>query len=157
MQNALLGFDVNDAYPLPKCGDAEHPFPPGDLNGDCQVTLPDLALFAAYWLQANCGPQNDYCHRADITENGKVNLPDYALLSGQWPYRMFPAVCGSAEKPWLLNDFNRNCSVNLQDYAVFADEWLKPCDWLNWNCRGADLDFNGMVNIIDLHLFVNIR
>ena len=33
MQKGLLGFDVNDIYPLPSCGDANHPQPTADVSG----------------------------------------------------------------------------------------------------------------------------
>ncbi len=32
------------------CGDEEHPFPAGDINGDCRVDLVDLSMLAANWL-----------------------------------------------------------------------------------------------------------
>ncbi len=33
------------------CGDANHPYPAGDLNHDCKVNLLDLATLAFYWLE----------------------------------------------------------------------------------------------------------
>jgi len=43
-------------YGGPACGDAEHPYPPGDLSGpdgvrDCYVDFFDFAVFAAHWLE----------------------------------------------------------------------------------------------------------
>lgn len=38
--------DINE----PKCGDPDHPTPPGDNNHDCKVNLQDLAMTAANWL-----------------------------------------------------------------------------------------------------------
>jgi hypothetical protein len=35
------------------CGDPAHPFPTGDLNQDCSVGLPDLAILCDHWLQDN--------------------------------------------------------------------------------------------------------
>ena len=35
----------------PTCGDAEHPYPPVDLNKDCRVDLADLAVLLAHWLE----------------------------------------------------------------------------------------------------------
>jgi len=37
--------------PGPTCGDANHPYPAGDLNKDCRVDLADLALLLAHWLE----------------------------------------------------------------------------------------------------------
>ena len=79
-QNALLGFDVNDVYPLPDCN---------------QLPLP-------------------------------------------WPRR----------------DFNRDARINLKDLRILTDEWLNNCDWLNWNCRGADLNSDTVVNFTDLAEFL---
>ena len=36
----------DDAY----CGNLQHPSPVGDLNNDCRVSLPDIAIMARYWL-----------------------------------------------------------------------------------------------------------
>ncbi|MBC8481646.1 MAG: hypothetical protein H8D47_03170, partial [Planctomycetes bacterium] len=70
MQNGLLGFDVNDIYTLPTCGDAYHPQPTADLTGDCKVNYRDLAVLANNWLSENCSSANDYCDNADITKTG---------------------------------------------------------------------------------------
>jgi hypothetical protein len=34
----------------PRCGDAEHPYPPGDFNGDCVVGVEDLRILCDNWL-----------------------------------------------------------------------------------------------------------
>lgn len=34
-----------------ECGDATHPYPPGDLNQDCRVNFADIALLGANWLE----------------------------------------------------------------------------------------------------------
>jgi len=33
-----------------ECGDATHPYPPGDLNFDCRVNFEDIALLGANWM-----------------------------------------------------------------------------------------------------------
>ena len=38
------------------CGDATHPYPPGDNNGDCRVDLMDLAVLSGNWLE-DTGPR----------------------------------------------------------------------------------------------------
>ena len=43
-----------DIYMTPMlacCGDPEHPYPVGDLNGDCRVDLLDLAILSSHWLE----------------------------------------------------------------------------------------------------------
>ncbi|MCF7958556.1 MAG: hypothetical protein K9M57_08935 [Phycisphaerae bacterium] len=36
--------------PEPRCGDLDHPYPPGDVTMDCFVNIEDLAVMAANWL-----------------------------------------------------------------------------------------------------------
>ena len=38
-------------YAGPECGDAEHPYPPGDFNQDCWVDVADFAILTATWLE----------------------------------------------------------------------------------------------------------
>ncbi|MDH4241495.1 MAG: hypothetical protein OEW48_18200, partial [Phycisphaerae bacterium] len=33
------------------CGDAGHPYPPGDANHDCRVNLLDVAIVGLHWLE----------------------------------------------------------------------------------------------------------
>jgi hypothetical protein len=35
----------------PVCGDAQHPYPTGDLTLDCHVDLADMAVIAQHWLE----------------------------------------------------------------------------------------------------------
>jgi hypothetical protein len=39
--------------PEPRCGDANHPYPLGDINNDCVVDFTDFAIFADNWLKDN--------------------------------------------------------------------------------------------------------
>jgi hypothetical protein len=39
--------------PEPRCGDAQHPYPPGDANSDCVVNFTDFAILADNWLVDN--------------------------------------------------------------------------------------------------------
>jgi len=57
--------------------------------------------------------------------------------------------------PWANGDLNRDYSVDLRDLRILADEWLNDCDWLNWNCRGADLKPDDIVNFGDLAELAN--
>jgi hypothetical protein len=154
-QNGLLGFDVNDIYPLPTCGDTNHPQPTTDLTGDCKVNYRDLFVLAKKWLSEDCNSTNDYCNNSDITKNEKVDLADYAILAQQWFNSAFIPTCGDADHPWPQRDLNRDCSVNSQDLQIFVEEWLNDCDWLNWNCRGADLNSDKTVNFNDYADFVD--
>lgn len=57
--------------------------------------------------------------------------------------------CEDMGMPWGQGDLNRDYSVDLEDLRILADEWLNGCDWLNWNCRGAELTSDEVVNFDD--------
>jgi hypothetical protein len=44
----IIGYAVQQP---PQCGDPNHPYPPGDINQDCNVNLLDLAVVALHWLE----------------------------------------------------------------------------------------------------------
>jgi hypothetical protein len=47
------------------------------------------------------------------------------------------------------------CTVDFRHFARFAEHWLQEdCDGLNDYCDGANLDYLGDVNTVDLGLFV---
>ncbi len=63
------------------CGDFAHPYPTGDLTGDCHVDSTDLALIASQWHQPAGDPS------ADIAPPGGdnfVDLRDLAVLLENW-------------------------------------------------------------------------
>jgi hypothetical protein len=68
------------------CGDYKHPYPVGDINGDCSVNYSDLALLCGYWLAEVSGP-DDPAVRADIYEDDVVDFLDWAMIAENW------AVC----------------------------------------------------------------
>ena len=66
-------------------------------------------------------------------------------------YILPPSIptCGDVNNPWLQGDLNRDCSVDFLDMEILTSQWLNECDWLNWNCSGADLNFDGTVDNLD--------
>ena len=52
----------------------------GDLDGNGNIDSADLALFAAYWTQTDCGP----CGGADLTGDGNVDIDDLTLFIDIW-------------------------------------------------------------------------
>lgn len=83
-QKGLLGFDVNDVYPLPEpyasnCGDANNPWQRVDLNRDCTINFDDIQILLEEWLEV-CTPLNWNCRQADINGNGIVDFYDYAAV-----------------------------------------------------------------------------
>lgn len=145
-QNALLGFDVNSAYPLPVCQFT-------DLNNDCIVNEMDLSVLGDNWLATDCNSSNGFCDGSDIDKDGNVNFSDYTILAGDWGDSNCQHPCGSEQRPFPPADLNRDCTVDLYDFDILAAEWLNSCDWLNWNCRGSDFDRNGTVNFEDYQVF----
>jgi len=65
------------------CGDAEHPLPSGDLDGDCRVDWQDFSIFAGQWLADGCaGP--DWCNGCDLDQDGSVNWGDFSVFAAHW-------------------------------------------------------------------------
>lgn len=55
----------------------------GDLNLTADVTMEDMHLLAAHWMQTDCaGP--DHCGQADINRSGTVDFDDFIILADQW-------------------------------------------------------------------------
>ena len=94
-------------------------------------------------------PANNNCFGADIDLSGNVDFIDYSILAGHWRKNQCQWTCGDAEHPWIDGDLTRDCAVDFQDLLMLANEWLNDCDWLNWYCRGADINRSGTVNFND--------
>jgi calcineurin-like phosphoesterase family protein len=65
------------------CGNPAYSPPTGDINSDCVVNLDDWAIVAGQWHQTNCLIPNG-CDGADLTQDGNVDLLDYAVLVTHW-------------------------------------------------------------------------
>jgi len=88
-QRAILGFDVNDIYPVPdtlpnQCGDAEHPWLEGDINRDCRTDINDLRMLLYEWITNNCDWLNWNCAGCDLNRDSKVDFKDIAPLTRNW-------------------------------------------------------------------------
>jgi hypothetical protein len=48
--------DIDGFSDVAGCGDYQHPYPQGDINGDCRVNMMDMAVLAGNWLDCswNC-------------------------------------------------------------------------------------------------------
>lgn len=155
-QKALLGFDVNDVYPLPACGDEFHPQPEADLNGDCTVDNYDYQILVSNFGRNDCNAINSFCDRTDIDKNGKVNVIDVFIMRSQWLDTPFDFLCNQQtengiewENPWPAGDLNHDCKIDFADIQILLEEWLEDCNALNWNCRQADINGNGTVDFYD--------
>lgn len=88
-QRAILGFDVNDIYPVPdtlpnQCGDVNHPWLEGDINRDCRTDVNDIRVLSYEWTADNCEWLNWNCAGCDLNHDGKVNFNDMAFLARNW-------------------------------------------------------------------------
>ncbi|MBI9019525.1 MAG: hypothetical protein JEZ07_19925 [Phycisphaerae bacterium] len=54
----IANYEISIDSPTPRCGDANHPYPQGDVNTDCVVDLLDFAIMAGNWMVDN-NPVND--------------------------------------------------------------------------------------------------
>ena len=77
----LLGITFLPLQPV--CGDAGHPYPVGDLNQDCYVSIDDVVQLAWYWLSDWCTAP-DWCQGIEITHDGMVNLEELAAIGANW-------------------------------------------------------------------------
>ena len=55
-----------------------------DLAPDNTINSFDVSIFMGRWLDSDCIQDNNYCDRADINRDGRVDLIDYSLLSNNW-------------------------------------------------------------------------
>ncbi len=55
-----------------------------DLTGDQNVTLNDISNFGRYWLNGNCGESNQFCNKADLNFDGRVDDLDLSDLTRGW-------------------------------------------------------------------------
>ncbi|MHC4244724.1 MAG: lamin tail domain-containing protein, partial [Planctomycetota bacterium] len=80
-----------------------------DLNGDCEVNIPDLRILAEQWL-SNSGSS------ADLSGDDRVNAADFALLGSQWH---------SAGIPLVINEFMASNNSVAQDPQGQSDDWVE--------------------------------
>lgn len=64
-------------------------------------------------------PPYDWAILADLTNDGTVDLIDFAYQAADW-------LNSAAEQP---GDFNRDDLIDTSDLALLADDWLKQTSW----------------------------
>ena len=62
-----------------ECVDREPPI--GDFSGDCKVGVEDVAMFAGWWLEDGCSPENDNCMGRDLNGDERVDFADFAQFA----------------------------------------------------------------------------
>ena len=98
---------LEQIYPVPACGEPGIVKLNADLNRDLFVTLPDLMLFASFWLEG--------ISLSDIfptCDDGSVDLFDYSWFAQQWQQCMDPTNPVCIHKPLTLKE-PPSRSINL--------------------------------------------
>jgi hypothetical protein len=135
----LADKDLTPGHPIEFC---YAQFYNGNINGDCDIDMSDLALLAEQWLQTNCGQ----CNGADLTGDWKVDFADFAALAANW-------LEGFDESCYALTysgDIDGDCNIDLHDFAMLAQQWLQTnCG----QCSGADLTGDWKVGFADFVVF----
>jgi hypothetical protein len=93
-------------------------------------------------MRAQCDA-NPPCLLADLTDDGFVDLLDYAALQ-----RLIPPACD----PPVALDLNDDCQQDGADIAFFADCLAGPTPAPE-ACTPADLDHDGDVDLADYARF----
>ena len=83
--------------------------PVGDLNGDCQINLEDLQVFAGQWLVP---PESS----ADLNGDDDVDMADFTLLATSW-YK--------AGIPLVINEVLASNSSVIRDPQGQYDDWIE--------------------------------
>jgi len=115
------------------------------------INFPDFAVFSSYWQDNNC-PQSNGCAGSDFNRSGMVDSVDLKIFAEHW----------LGEVVFLLSDLTGDGEVNFKDFSGLAGRWQDNTDWVNWqdeNCfelelPGADVDYNGIVNLRDLAIII---
>ncbi len=79
-------WDFVDTWAI--CEETNYPrlqwaIPSADFLCPDGIDWPDFAYFAHRWLLHNC-TESQNCGGADLTEDGRVDLADFAILGDQW-------------------------------------------------------------------------
>lgn len=88
----------------------------------------------------------------------QTNLVVFKNLTNFFPYNPYVIITLAYELPSELSycsDLTKTGWIRFDDFAVFASQWLDDCDSANSFCDGADLDYSGGVDIVDLDLFLS--
>ncbi|MBM4103733.1 MAG: hypothetical protein FJ263_06715 [Planctomycetes bacterium] len=89
--------------------------PEGDLNGDCEVNLEDILVFADQWLNIDDCPQPG-C--ADFDGINGIDIVDFSVLAVHWQ------ECGI---PLVINEFaaSNNSASGIKDPQGEYADWIE--------------------------------
>jgi hypothetical protein len=79
-----------------------------------------LSIFSAFGGTAEASmPPYDWALLADLTNDGLINLTDFAFQAADW--------LNSADRQ--PGDLNRDSLVDISDLALLVDDWLEQTAW----------------------------
>jgi hypothetical protein len=107
---SLLGLVITVSL----AGSVQADCPAGDLNGDCQVDMLDVQVFAEQWLEPSGRCSDANC--ADLDDVNGVNMSDFAMLAGNWR---------QAGIPLAINEFMASNRSSIQDPQGQYDDWIE--------------------------------
>jgi hypothetical protein len=110
-------------------GSAEAICPVGDLNGDCEVDIQDLQIFAEQWLAPPAS-------LADLNNDEEVGMTDFALLAEKWHQTGIPLA---------INEVMAANSRTIMDPQSEYDDWIEI-----YNTGNKAIDLGGMYLTDDL-------
>jgi hypothetical protein len=113
----------------------------GDVDGDGDVDIRDVALVFAHWPS----PPLPYDQRYDMDSDGNIDIRDVQLVFSQWP-----RVC---EQSHPIGDINGDCVVDTADQELLLAAWGSTPGAPNWDAS-ADLNQDGVVDIFDLSILL---
>ena len=67
----------------PVCGDANHPYPAGDLTYNCRTDWTDFSVLASQWVKTNCN-ETGWCGGADMNHSTTVDWSDFSIFADDW-------------------------------------------------------------------------
>ena len=123
----------------------------GDLTGDKIVNTADSSILTSQWLKT-CNDANQHCLGADLSCDGVVNYLDQDILSQNWLKDCNPKPVPCPVYPSCIGDMNGDNIVNDADKATYQTWFVKSCNDANNHCEGADLDCDGIVNMMDFSI-----
>ena len=88
----------------------------GDVNGDCEVNIADIALLATQWLDsANC--DSTYC--PDLDDDEIVSLSDFSIVASNWQKKVSTLLISE-----FMASNNDSFSTTVEGVVVFPD-WIE--------------------------------
>ncbi|MGB2808261.1 MAG: lamin tail domain-containing protein, partial [Sedimentisphaerales bacterium] len=135
MRISLLTF----ALTVSLVGSVSADFPVGDLNGDCDVNLPDLKIFVEQWLDpSGCSAHPNDC--ADLDGVNGINSADFALLAANWLIKtgslqvtILPPEAAAAGAQWCVDGGAWHDNNDIEGGLIVGSHTVEYKTITGWN------------------------